>query len=1269
MATLQIIQNSTGSLTFITSSGIELTMYGGDIVMETFNNYDSVKFHDIKGRWSSNEILIKDLTVAGGTDKASKVNVLKNTFNIGSGGGTAAGTSTSDASAANQVLGITALNSILAELKNDVFVSQLIWEDRSSTVAVFYREERIRSQDNGTITTVYTRLSDNVVVGSLPAGAIPVFGANDRVVESFRFRAVAAGTGYSIGDYLTLSQIIDTDASGAIIASFWYNITTSASISAPAPANIVDDSQQASAGIGAKTDSKATDSTSSWSLISLLKGIYALFADTRGTGTINAAILGANYSIAPNNGAGTASFVVTGLTSSGATLAIEASDDGGTTWNTVNGIAPQTGILFNTLTSDQQFRVNAGARTQIRLKVAIAGTGTINAASNYSVASSAVVLSSPLPQGSNSLGNVGLNAGNKYIGQVGQLPGSQDVFGANVSTSRQPQINIQFNAAFLQTLINLATSGGASASVNPALGYASFSTGTATTAQATGVSPAGVVYQSGSEIWAEFTALFTAPTSAASYQRIGLFNSTNGFFVGYNGINFSIASRVNSVDTFVNQASWNVDTLSGGANSLFTRNGTPEALNQTNFNIYRIRFGWLGIATVFYEAMSPDGNWVTVHKILYPNLGTAPSIATANLPITLDISKTSSDATNLVMGTACWAAGITGSIFPQSSGPAPRDSQAVIMTPAPQKLFRTTFSKTIASGVDADFWNLIAIGAGQTVAQTSGNLVIGAQTTANSETIIRSNQPFTGSFLLREQTILSQRIANNNFFVELVDIIGDGLAVTVNSATSITITFPNTFPVDATSFVGQSMYIGNLAGFTGVTAIPGRYAIASVSGQNVTFTVAGFATGAGNTGTCSVFGWNYHQILYSGALTATQVNYDTQRKGWNSGFTTAAINTTASPGHMGIMGSDDGNAFFADKLVASATTFNAAVRASRDINIAEEKTPLFLQIRSVNGSTAPASNTTWTIGTVSVENFSPQAVNISSVKVQGAGAAEPVNIVNVPGVIINSGTVTTVTTVTTVATVTTLANGQTAHSAAATGSPLRIGGRVVPTTIATVDLTLVAGDASDAGITTGQQLIIKEGGTSELDFNIPIGFASNTITVQPILGPSGTASVRNYVKSIRISSTALSVGGSFLIMDSALSISSIAITTGLATTSSAHDLRVGDTIFFFALAGGSGLTSGASGAFYYITAVPSTTTFNFSLTPGGANAVPGTSYTSGTMYRVFDQILLGTAAQNLPLFVYNQPLRGISNTQMNLWIPVSLGTGGIYLTINGYRGF
>lgn len=302
-----------------------------------------------------------------------------------------------------------------------------------------------------------------------------------------------------------------------------------------------------------------------------------------------------------------------------------------------------------------------------------------------------------------------------------------------------------------------------------------------------------------------------------------------------------------------------------------------------------------------------------------------------------------------------------------------------------QDLWRTTFAKVIASGVDPDFFRIIgATGTGQAVSQSGGNLVITSGTTANAETIIRSQVSWRDMFLLRWQTILSQRIANNNFAVELVDVIGDGLAFTINSTTSVTVTFPNnTNPFSAVN-VGQSVSIGAIVGAAG---IPGRYAIASTTPNSVTFTVASWpATG---TGTLSLYGWNFARCNYTGT-TATNVNFDMGRRGWATGDTTATINTTASPGHMGIMTAEDGMGALLDQLVASATTVATTARASRVTNLPEENTSLFLQIRCTNGSTAPASTTTWTVGMVSLTNFGSLNVAIQSVRPQPINSTMPV---------------------------------------------------------------------------------------------------------------------------------------------------------------------------------------------------------------------------------------------------------------------------------------
>lgn len=327
-----------------------------------------------------------------------------------------------------------------------------------------------------------------------------------------------------------------------------------------------------------------------------------------------------------------------------------------------------------------------------------------------------------------------------------------------------------------------------------------------------------------------------------------------------------------------------------------------------------------------------------------------------------------------------------------------------------QNIFRSTFAKVIGGSVDPNLFQTIATGTGQTVSQSAGNLVLASGTTANSETILRSTSSFAGSLIIREQTTLSQRIANNNFFIEAVDVIGDGLAATASGATVLAVTIPSC-PFNSSN-VGQSMYIGNLA--AGLVGVPNRYTIASVVGNVVTFTVAGFTIGSG---TVSLWGWNYQHILYTGT-TATNANWDCQRSGWNSGDTVLTTNTTAAPGHMMIATQTDNCASVLDQLVASATILQTTMRGSRVVNLPSENVPLFLQIRSLNGSAAPATTSSWTLGMVSVESYTPLQVSLTDIKAVSFNTPAPVQLIGTGAVTISSGTITTVSTVSTVSVVT-----------------------------------------------------------------------------------------------------------------------------------------------------------------------------------------------------------------------------------------------------------
>lgn len=110
------------------------------------------------------------------------------------------------------------------------------------------------------------------------------------------------------------------------------------------------------------------------------------------------------------------------------------------------------------------------------------------------------------------------------------------------------------------------------------------------------------------------------------------------------------------IDFFESQSNWNVDTLSGGSSSKFTRNGTPEPLNPAKINVYRFMFGGAG-TPIYYQVLSPDGEWVTFHILKHPNL--TAGVYDMDVPISLHIVDEGifgAPAINIV--TTAWGASV-----------------------------------------------------------------------------------------------------------------------------------------------------------------------------------------------------------------------------------------------------------------------------------------------------------------------------------------------------------------------------------------------------------------------------------------------------------------------------------------------------------------------------------------------------------------------------------------------------------------------------------
>jgi hypothetical protein len=305
----------------------------------------------------------------------------------------------------------TTLNAILAEARDDVFVQSTVWEDRSSVVAVFYREERVRSQDDGSVATIYTRLSDNTIVGSMPAGVIPVQGAADRTIEFYRWRLKNAGTGYSAGDWITNTIVFDTDGNGGVLSSNWYNLTTSATIAAPLPTDLEDPNDRLLNLLGAQSDSAATSDTGTFSLFALIK--RGLTNWTSLLDRLPAALVGGRLSVDGSGVTQPISVAALPLPSGAATQTTLASIDNkvpalGQALASASVPVVLTAAQISTLTppSNTGYALDTSINNLLKPSSTLAGVTTIGSITNA------------LPTGANTIGSIA----NTSFGIAGSLP-------------------------------------------------------------------------------------------------------------------------------------------------------------------------------------------------------------------------------------------------------------------------------------------------------------------------------------------------------------------------------------------------------------------------------------------------------------------------------------------------------------------------------------------------------------------------------------------------------------------------------------------------------------------------------------------------------------------------------------------------------------------------------------------------------------------------------------------------------------------------------
>jgi hypothetical protein len=240
-----------------------------------------------------------------------------------------------------------------------------------------------------------------------------------------------------------------------------------------------------------------------------------------------------------------------------------------------------------------------------------------------------------------------------------KLNSDVETFGAAVVSGRSSQIMANFSAPIAANDVTQSFTGSGSLSQTSASAILNTGTGSTGPGWSRLASNAVLSYTPGNELYAVFTAGFTTPDNTDSYQRAGLYDSRNGFFIGYSGSSFGATHRLDGVDTFYSASAFSHDTLTGSATSQFTRNHIPEAINYARRNVFRIRYGYLGVAPIKFEVLSPDNDWVLYHMIRFPNTSIYPHTTNTSLPLAFESNKAAGSTINGALYTTSWDAGVT----------------------------------------------------------------------------------------------------------------------------------------------------------------------------------------------------------------------------------------------------------------------------------------------------------------------------------------------------------------------------------------------------------------------------------------------------------------------------------------------------------------------------------------------------------------------------------------------------------------------------------
>jgi len=212
------------------------------------------------------------------------------------------------------------------------------------------------------------------------------------------------------------------------------------------------------------------------------------------------------------------------------------------------------------------------------------------------------------------------------------------IFGEQIVTIQHASLLESFQYHInTKTIMTTVTNGG---TVTQSDSMAVLSSSTATNGSARIETKKRLRYRPGNEGYATFTTLFENGGVAGATQFAGIFDNTDGYFLGFNGTDFCVGRRKDSVNY-----------LTTDVNQDFLAKYDP-----TKLNIFVIKYAWLGTTPITFYWLDNSGKWIQIKRLDIANTLTAPSISNPQLPMAVEVIKTSG-ASDIVIKTGSWNCG------------------------------------------------------------------------------------------------------------------------------------------------------------------------------------------------------------------------------------------------------------------------------------------------------------------------------------------------------------------------------------------------------------------------------------------------------------------------------------------------------------------------------------------------------------------------------------------------------------------------------------